>query len=365
MEHVIVRETISGILHNIARHISANSARITDRGLLSGKMGGAIFLYHYAQCYNNMVCAQLADSFIEDIRNNMSEITSVDYSNGLSGIEAGLNYLLKKGFIDARTAEMPEKAVQAIYNSPFNLRRNDMHDYLYRLTGLGKYFMQDHRKKLLTTAEPFSDLHRQCVSHIINLLSVMDVAFVQQQHYSNMLRVTDVLSKIYTTGFREKDMRGFLSLSLKALEVILFNNANFKPFCTGGNAFVIVLALLQIYNRTSDQRFVTLAIRLLKEYEGAANNLYTEKNIRDIDLLQHAIACRKLQAILMDGYFQNCAAECLNFYRERKNSRNSSGRYNNGDDYSLDNGYTAEGMALLTLEGLVELDWLEDLVGYY
>src|ERR1044072_7090468 len=187
MEQLIIKETILDILHNINR-ISTKNVPITSMGLFNGKMGMAIFFYHYGKYYNNVACVRIADDFIEDIRKNMIDITLIDYVNGLSGIDAGLKYLLKKGFIDASTARLPEATEQAIYNGLFNFQSNDPNDYLHRLSGLGIFFIQDSRRESLMTPAPSSSINRQGVSHIINLVGHIDESSISRLNYRDVLR---------------------------------------------------------------------------------------------------------------------------------------------------------------------------------
>ncbi|AEV98657.1 hypothetical protein A4D02_34835 [Niastella koreensis] len=360
MEQLIVEETISGILHNIVSRMSAGSTHITDRGL-NGKMGMAIFLFHYGCSYNNEACTAMADELIDDIRNSIGEFTSADYYDGLSGVDAGLNYLLKKGFINEGMAELPETAKQVIYNNVRDFPRENIHKNLYRLSGLGKYFAQDYRKNSLITIGPSSKYNRKCVLHFFYLLRLVDPTLMPQLDNKDFIGILDVLSRIFTTGFREKEIRMILPHSFRGLEMVLFNNPRFKPFTTGCNPFSMALSLLQVYERTTDPGFATFAIRLLEEYEGAVDQLFLLNNSTNADLLYHAIACRKLQTVLKEDSFNNYAAACLDFYKRRIN-KNDNILHNGHHEYGFPGGYAAEGMALLTLEGCIQGDWLYDLL---
>lgn len=362
MEPLIIEETsISSILHNLAAHITTHNAQLTDMGLLSGKTGLAIFLFHYGRCYNNASCTQLASDLIEYVRANMNKMTSTVYDNGLSGVDAGLKYLLKNGFIDTALAEMPQVAEKEIYKSLSIFPRVNIHEHLYRLSGLGKYFAQDYRKRSLTTAEPFSTANRRAVLHFSNLLGLLDLNLVPQLHHKGILRMMDVLSRIYMTGYMEREIRRTFPSILRALETTFFGNANFKPFTGDCNPFCIALSILQIYERTTKPDFASLAIRLLEEYEGAVSELYRVKDTPDNYLLQHAIACKKLHTVLKDDCFKNYADESLELYLKRKCSIDPL-KYDEQYDLSLQDGCTQEGMALLTLTGCVQGDWLEDLM---
>jgi hypothetical protein len=363
MEQVTIEETIANMLHDIVCRISANSALITNTGL-KGKTGAAIILYHYAGFYKNKASKQLADNFIEHVRDNITELTSIDPDSELPGIEAGLTYLLKNGFIDTAAAKIPETVQQAVQKNLLDLPRVNIHEYLNRLSSLGKYFTQDSRKTSLTTIVPASGFNRESVSHYIRLLRLLDAKMIPQLNHTGILRVMDVLSRIYSTRFFEKDVQELLKQGLQGLEFILFNKAGFKPFTAGCNPFNIALTLLSIYHRTHNPDFATMAIRLLEEYEGAINKIYSVKDLPNAAFLQHIIACKELHALLKFKCFKNYAEEGLDFYTERKNNGNNTWKDIDINDFSLQSGYAGEGMALLTLEGNISLQWMEDLLEY-
>ncbi|HEY8898260.1 MAG TPA: hypothetical protein VIM79_25710 [Niastella sp.] len=364
MEQLLVDKTLSEKLHNLVDRILAKEAMITDIGL-NGKMGAAIFLYHYASCYNNAACVQVAGNLLEDVRSNIAEITSIDVRSGLIGIDAGLKYLYKNGFIDTAMSEMPAVADQRIYKALLDFPREHIHECFQSLLELGKYFMQDDRKRSMTTTGPFSDFNRKCVLHFIDLLSLPDVKMIAQLNHKYILQVVDTLCQIHSTRSIVNDVQRFLPLGLQSLEYTLFNNVGFKPFAAGSNPFCIAVALLQLYGKTYRLEFATLAVRLLEKYEEDVNTLYMTENIGNTELLLHAIACNKLHSELRDKSFNNYARTCLELYRERENSDNNTVQNSYQNDFSLQSGYAAEGMALLTLEGHIHPDWLEDLIGCY
>lgn len=363
MDQLLVEQTTADILHDIVCQISTNSTQITNSSL-PGKMGAAIFLFHYARYYKIQDCKHLADGFIEQVRNNLAALNSTDQNSDIPGIGAGFTYLLKNGFIDKNTAEMPESAQQIIYKSLPALPHENIPQYLHRLSVLGKYFTQAHRIRSLTASGPFSDINRNCVMRLISILYERNIKITPQVNYKDILSMTGVLSRIYPTGFSNKEIRVISRHCLPALEVVLFDKAKFKPFTKGCNPFNLALTLLSIYYGTYNSDFAALAIRLIEEYEGALNNIYSGEDICNTELLQHVIACKKLYAELKDETFNKYAKDGLDYYRKRINRDNNSVKYRDQNDFSLDSGYAGEGMALLTIEGPVGPDWLEDLTGY-
>lgn len=364
MEQLIVEGTISDKLHDIVYRISTNDALKTDSGL-NGKMGTAIILYHYGRCYKKTACTQLANSFIEHVRNNIAVPDSIDYISVLTGIEAGFLYLLKNGFIDTAAAEMPETVQQAFQKNLNDFPRENILEYFHSLSALGKFFTQDHRIASLTTIGPFSDFNKKSIWHFIRLLWLLDAEMIPQLDHKYILRVIDALSRIYSNRFLVKESQELIKLGLQVLELILFDKSRFKPFTAGCNPFNIALTLLSIYYRTHNPDFAALAIHLLEEYEGAINELYLMKEIPNAELLQHIIACNKLHTLLKSDTFKNYGQKSLDLYNKRKNIGNNDLQSIDKDDFSLQSGYAGEGMALLTLEGNIHLEWIEDLLGYY
>ena len=83
------------------RKITETCNLIPRTGLMTGKMGIAILLYHYARYKNEPEIMDFADQLI----NSMMQETGLDYGKGLDeglcGIAWGIDYLIKQQFIQA------------------------------------------------------------------------------------------------------------------------------------------------------------------------------------------------------------------------------------------------------------------------
>ena len=86
------------ILMQIANCLSANVQKLMNPGLLEGKMGVAVFLYHYARYSGRMTYSHFADNLIKEILKSTSRL-QISFSSGLSGIGWGIDHLLKEDFI--------------------------------------------------------------------------------------------------------------------------------------------------------------------------------------------------------------------------------------------------------------------------
>ena len=100
----------------IANTVSVNVQKITNPGLLEGKMGVAIFLYHYTRYSGQNAYNQLADYLMDEIIETMA-VSQVSFSDGLSGIGWGIKHLMKEHFIkcdDDVLEELDERIIDYI-----------------------------------------------------------------------------------------------------------------------------------------------------------------------------------------------------------------------------------------------------------
>jgi len=86
----------------------------TDQIGLTGKMGIAIFFYHYSKYLEDTAYSGFASELIDEICNEISLDSSIYFHDGLSGIAWGFLYLIKNKFIDADENELLEDIDQYI-----------------------------------------------------------------------------------------------------------------------------------------------------------------------------------------------------------------------------------------------------------
>jgi lantibiotic modifying enzyme len=118
-----------------------NASFIDNLGLMHGKMGIAIYFFHLARQTGNTIYEDYAGELLDEIYEEITLETPLDFENGLAGIGWGIEYLMQNGFIDADTDEVLEdfdhKLFQKlIYNATGNI------GLLKGLIGLGAYFLK-------------------------------------------------------------------------------------------------------------------------------------------------------------------------------------------------------------------------------
>lgn len=96
------------LLERIANHLVINSSFLDNLGLFHGKMGIAIFFYHYARYADISVYEDFAGELLDEIYEDIHRGISFDFENGLCGIGWGIEYLLQNKYIEGDSDEILE-----------------------------------------------------------------------------------------------------------------------------------------------------------------------------------------------------------------------------------------------------------------
>ncbi len=110
-------EKIIDRLRRIANVLLLNASFIDNPGLLNGKMGIAIFFYHYSRYTKNKIYEDYAGELVDEIYEEINTSTPVNFENGLTGIGWGIEYLVKNKFVQADTDEALAEIDNTIYKT--------------------------------------------------------------------------------------------------------------------------------------------------------------------------------------------------------------------------------------------------------
>ena len=130
----LLLEKIENRLQRIANVLLLNASFIDNPGLLNGKMGIAIFFYHYYRYTKNKIYEDYAGELVDEVYEEINTSTPVNFENGLTGIGWGIEYLVRNKFVQADTDETLVDIDNAIYkhrlNSPILISSgNDLFGY--------------------------------------------------------------------------------------------------------------------------------------------------------------------------------------------------------------------------------------------
>lgn len=101
-----IKENKDEMLKEIAIHLTLQVNQLKDNGLMSGKMGVLLYLYYYSRYAKNETFEWFADSILNNILDNLSINTPLEFYNGLTGIGWAIEYLYQNHFIYGDTNEI-------------------------------------------------------------------------------------------------------------------------------------------------------------------------------------------------------------------------------------------------------------------
>ena len=128
-------------------------------GLIQGKMGVAIFFFHFAKHTGNELFADYSMDLIAEMLDQIHINSPVDYENGLAGIGVGMDYLIRNDFLNVEDdicEDFDERMVRAVMYEPWS----NLSQYS-GLTGYGRYWITRLRYE-----SPSVDA-RKCLFYII------------------------------------------------------------------------------------------------------------------------------------------------------------------------------------------------------
>jgi hypothetical protein len=126
-------------IQQIADMLLLNGTLTECPGLVHGKMGIAVFFFHYAQFTGNELFADYAMDLMGEMMNQLHVNSPADYEKGIAGIGFGIDYLIQNKFLvpeDDICEDFDGRMVRAVMYDP----RQDFSLY-NGLTGYGRYWM--------------------------------------------------------------------------------------------------------------------------------------------------------------------------------------------------------------------------------
>jgi glycosyltransferase involved in cell wall biosynthesis len=107
-------ESHKDLLEAILINVIAKNQTSNNIGLLKGRMGIVLFLYHYAHYFNERWVHKIAGAILEDIFEELTSVDFLNFNSGILGIGWGIEYLSQNQLIDANTNDLLEEIDQKL-----------------------------------------------------------------------------------------------------------------------------------------------------------------------------------------------------------------------------------------------------------
>jgi hypothetical protein len=155
-------EQLEDCLKEIATVLETQAKQIETPGLAHGKTGVTIFFFHYADYMQTSRYEDIACELIEEIVPQLSANYTVDFEDGLTGIGAGIEYLVRQKFVEVDTDESFVSLDSAFSNLIFGNFVSGKH-----IIAIGKYFLARYNHPG-TNRKPFLEQNLHCIIELLD-----------------------------------------------------------------------------------------------------------------------------------------------------------------------------------------------------
>jgi hypothetical protein len=338
---ISLKEKIDIRLQRIANVLLLNASFTNNIGLLNGKMGIAIFFYHYASYSGNKLYENYAGDLIDEIYKEINVSSSIDFATGLMGIGWGIEYLVRNCFLEADTDEVLMEIDNTVFRATLKTpvlitNQTDLFGFgLYYLARLNGCENDNDNLNTIIKKQMLTYLHDDC-ERLLTKEELFDFKVPQ-------LTINQINSIVYFLIGVQR---------LKLFPVKLAKLEGYLPKYIMKKAEnpkyeVERLALLQLLSRLSknliDKNLNSEYLRICKSMK-----VETYKELQTDDLILNGFIKSSWYSLLYPVSFQNMGlAEKAFAIADNEESWNQRLLQLNKDKLGLDNGMAGLGLAIL------------------
>lgn len=330
-----IKSYLTEVLNFIAFNVKANINCVHAMGLLSGKTGIAIFLFHYSRFTDNAEYAVLADNLINNIYDSIDKDSPIDYADGLAGFGFTIEYLVKECFIKIDTNEILEEVDEFLHYILLSgsIKNSSVND---GIVGLGKYFLS-------RLQNPFNDFYhlRETANRRV-LDQIIDILCFEVKD-DDLLSVLEYCIEAYEMSQDKNKVRLFLEVTIPRMEPMLNKYVSTLYL---GNINLLKAAL--IYLKASDVFFNpdyhNKAFEIIKKFEFIKNTCQCNKDSLDTLFLCLQILKRDHNII----FFERTLSLLITIIKTN-NDLNLTQANLNPDDISISKGISGIAIGILNI----------------
>lgn len=149
----------------ITNLIISKSSAIFDLGLLSGRTGVIIFLYHYSQYLQDKLYADFAGLLLDDLFEDIHNRMDISFDKGLSGICWGIEYILKNNFVEGDPYDILEDVDKQIMS--WDIKRIEDESLESGLEGIFHYILYHLSSASFIQNYPFDDIYLKDLDFVV------------------------------------------------------------------------------------------------------------------------------------------------------------------------------------------------------
>lgn len=221
---------------DFVKQVEKNEIIIDRDGLFYGKVGVAIYLFHYAQVNHDPFYELIAMNLLNRVFERLTTTTSLDYADGLTGIGTAIEYLCQNGLVDGDSNEILGD-VDVFFdeligrpNSIFKLQdgllgflRYYRFRYMGQLHGNKEKLQEQFEKKIRCMLNMLCLDHEHWAIYFDNIVSELYELYLLNILPSQVNDLLNVILSVFANNFSEVISRAS-EICEKRVDTILFEN---------------------------------------------------------------------------------------------------------------------------------------------
>ena len=169
------------------RVLKQELSKMQSVGLMNGKMGVCLAMYHFESLISCTNATILGDSLVDDIFRNISKNLTLDFSDSLGGIGWGLGHALQQKFVEGDADDLlidvdKKYMLSLVYKKPGEL------GLMSGMSGYGFYFLSRIKCNNAHDEHFFTITNKYClektIKHIEQLLGQLNFNIDEPEEFS-------------------------------------------------------------------------------------------------------------------------------------------------------------------------------------
>ncbi len=180
----------------VADVLILSSSFIKNIGLLNGKMGIAIYFFHWYKFTNDEIYQKFAEELIDEIFEEVTSNTLMNFENGLAGIGWGIEYLIKKEYLEGDSNVILEDIDFFVLNNV--LDNMEKIASLDEVIGYGIYFLCRLKKqKESLQKDNVVDFEKGLTSIIVKLEFFLNRIQINKDYFNSSQNINEFCILMY------------------------------------------------------------------------------------------------------------------------------------------------------------------------
>lgn len=337
-----LKEEVCDFLNIAAQKLIIKASQCEGIGLKNGRAGIALFLFIYSRYSSNVEYEMIANSIIDQISEDLTATTAIDFANGLTGFGSLIEFLVSEGFLQVDTNIILSDIDELLH---YYLVTEDSKSIGLSdgVTGIGMYYASRLKNPINNNDHVRESSNLNIINELVKLL---DTTY---DTYYDINSVIVFLAEAYHFIDDKVQVLYYLGYAADKVETMLAEDSFFGVNINVSHLLNTIVSLFKTTEITEDKKFAALARQLLSNY----SYIIDPYPYKGEDVIQ-CLTYMQLSRYTNENRWLNLVISNTNDTLLELNSQSVKEQ-----NYSLENGWTGLGMIYLSMISYNGTNWFK------